>query len=185
VIASPHFYLYRSNPEFSSRPPDLSRQEFEDEVADLSHDPQVSSLQTAPDQNVQFAVAKFEGDAGADADWLTRDKDNLYLWLVRIDDVRICLENGALGQSTARKRLSHTNLSGGADAHCGGELWFRDEQSVYINGGSSRYTPRNPDELDAITDGLRSAGFLVCSFGWNTDRGTPKRTLRRGEVEWR
>jgi len=112
VIASPHFYLYRSNPEFSSRPPDLSRQEFEDEVADLSHDPQVSSLQTAPDQNVQFAVAKFEGDAGADADWLTRDKDNLYLWLVRIDDVRICLENGALGQSTARKRLSHTNLSG-------------------------------------------------------------------------
>jgi hypothetical protein len=181
---SSHFDAYRSIPEFAPRLPDLSRQEYSDETDDLSGDPQVTSFQVAPDDAVQFSSVSPKYTDDEDGEWLNRDKANLYLWLIRTDDVMICLELGELGKATLRNRLSHTNLSGNALAHCGGELWFKDAVSVYVNGGSSRFTPRNSAELAAVAEGIRSAGYRVCCFGWNEDRGAPKRTLRKGEIEW-
>jgi hypothetical protein len=184
VNASQHFDAYRSVSDYASRMPDLSRQQFPDETNDLSGDTQVTSFQVAPDNAVQYANITAEEVEDADSSWLNNDKANLYLWLVRTDDVKICLENGQLGKSTVRTRLSHTNLSGNALAHCGGELWFRDAKSIYLNGGSSRFTARSSAELEAIVHGFRAAGYQVCSFGWDEDRGAPKRTLRRGEIKW-
>jgi hypothetical protein len=164
--------------------PDLSRQQFSDETDDLSDNAQVTSFQVAPDDAVQYAQVIAEEVDDADSSCLNNAKANLYLWLVRTDDIKICLENGELGRNTARTRLSHTNLSGNALAHCGGELWFRDAKSIYLNGGSSRFTARSSAELEEIVLGFRAAGYQVCSFGWDEDSGAPKRTLRRGEIEW-
>jgi hypothetical protein len=182
--ASSQFDVYRALPEFAPRPPDLSRQEYPDETNDLCDSAQVTSLQVGPANAVQYAVVALEGTDETDGDWLNRDKANKYLWLVRTDDVRICLENGELGKSTSRKRLSHTNLSGIGAAHCGGELWFRDATSIYLNGLSSRFTARNPEELVAIANSFHTAGYQVCSYGWNYDTGAPKRTLRKREIAW-
>jgi len=182
--ASPHFDDYRSAPGFGPRMPDLSRQQCPDEIDDLSGHSEVASLQVAPQASVQYTASASELADATDDKWLTSDKANLYLWLVRTDDVKICLENGGLGKSTARNRLSHTNLSGNSPAHCGGELWFRDARSIYLNGGSSRFTARSPRELDDIAAGFRAAGYGVCNFGWDEDVGAPRRTLRRGEIQW-
>jgi hypothetical protein len=184
VNASPHFDAYRSIPGFGPRLPELSRQEYSDETNDLSSAVEVTSLQVAPQNAVQYTSVSSEETDEGDGEWLNRDRANLYLWLVRTDDVRICLENGELGKATARRRLSHTNLSGNDLAHCGGELWFKDAEYIYFNGGSSRFMARNSAELDAVVVGFRSAGYKVCSFGWNEDRGAPKRTLRKGEIVW-
>jgi len=133
VNASTHFDSYRIIPHFASRLPDLSRQEFDDETTDLCHDTQVTSVQVAPESAVHYSAADLEAADETDESWLTNDKANLYLWLVLTDDVKICLENGVLGQSTERGRLSHTNLSGNAPAHCGGELWFRDAEALSLS----------------------------------------------------
>jgi hypothetical protein len=183
VNASQHLDGYRAVSDFAPRLPDLSRREFDDETNDLSEDAQVTSLQVAPATAIQHTVTLDDTDE-EDGNWLTKDKTNVYLWLVRTDDVKICLENGVLGQSTERGRLSHTNLSGNVPAHCGGELWFRDVEAIYLNGGSSRFTARNSSELAAIAEGFRAAGYKVCSFGWNEELGKPKRTLRKAEIEW-
>jgi hypothetical protein len=182
--ASSHFDSYRVIPDFTPRLPDLSRQESQDETTDLCHDAHVTSFQVAPEATVQCSVVVLEATDEADESWLTNDRANLYLWLIRTDDVKICLENGILGQSTERGRLSHTNLSGNVPAHCGGELWFRDAESIYLNGGSSRFTARSSSELEAIVEGFRAAGYKVCSFGWNEELGKPKRTLRKAEIKW-
>ncbi len=182
--ASPHFDIYRAIPGFALRMPDLSRQTCDDETSDLSANEQVASLQVAPETTVQYSVVTVEEAEEADGSWLTNDRENVYLWLVRTDDVKVCLENGSLGQSTERGRLSHTNLSGNVPAHCGGELWFTDAEAIYLNGGSSRFTARNALELEAIVKGFRVAKYKVCSFGWDEELGRPKRTLRRAEIEW-
>ena len=187
--ATLHFEDYRT--QFPPRPADLSKSserilhsDKPYETQDLCSDPEVSALQEAPQNAAHYTTADPEVADNSDTKWLTQDKSNLYLWLVRSDDVKICPENGVLGQSTQRERLSHTNLSGPAPAHCGGELWFRDAGSLYLNGGSSRFTARNRAEWEAIEAAFRVSGYKVCSFGWNEEIGKPKRTLRKGEIEW-
>lgn len=165
--------------------PDLKRQEFDDEIIDLSKSPQMTSLRMAPDEAVQFAqISEKDADGDEDDLWLIKDENNKYLWLVLKEDVKICLENGNIGRATTRKRLSHTNLSGNCEAFSGGELWFRDSMSIYFNGGSSRFKARNREELETVANCFRTSGYSVCSFGWNTELNQPKRTLRRGEINW-
>ena len=182
MIAAPHFDEYRSTPGFGLRGPDESRIGGQDEIEDLSADINVISLEEAFSNQAGHAVGEPD-DEGEPADvWLDGTSPNKFLWLVRSDDVKIVLEDGALRRAGGGMP-KHTNLASGA-AHCGGELWFRDSSSVYINGGSGRFPPRCAVELDAIVAAFRKAGYGVCSFGWNSNMLAANRVIVVKDIQW-
>ncbi|MHB8878318.1 MAG: hypothetical protein ACYC8T_31870, partial [Myxococcaceae bacterium] len=75
----------------------------------------------------------------------------------------------------------HTNLTAGAPAECGGELWVDPATAnlIYVNGASGRYGPETPEELNDAVAVFRSKGFEVVSFDWDDDAGKPARVLRQ------
>jgi hypothetical protein len=168
-LASPHFDEYRAM--FPARTPDLSAQRFPDEIVDMSSSQEVSSLVVAPRAGGMTAEK-----------W--GDPTTKHLWLIAPDDVRVAVENGHLGKTCARGRLAHTNLFGAVVAHGGGEVWFRDETHVWLNGGSGRYPARSAEELESCADGFRKAGYRVCCFGWDAARDAPARVLLEGAETW-
>jgi hypothetical protein len=105
-----------------------------------------------------------------------------YLWVVAPDEVFYAQENLA-AVALKRGHLSHTNLTGGKEAHCAGEGWFIDDSTIIINGGSSRYRPRSAQELDAIAFAFKACGFRIASMGWEAETSGPVRYLR-GEPQW-
>ena len=66
----------------------------------------------------------------------------------------------------------HTNLTGGAPASCGGELWLDtvSPDLLHVNGGSGRYwrrnDPRGPSKLADAVRVFEGLGFRVISAGW-------------------
>jgi hypothetical protein len=169
--ATAHFDSYRKT--FSLRKPNLDNMRHQDELKDMSSAPDVLDVVEPPVKECLIGIPPtLERRAGEGA----------YIWLVRPSDVLYSLESGSSGKSLSRKRLAHTNLSGGAEAFCGGELWFKDESSVMITGGSSRYPPRSGDELSEVVDSFRAAGYMVASCGWSEEIDAPARLFR--EPEW-
>lgn len=163
--ASPNFDQYRR--QYDVRSPDLTTQKYPDELADLSSSPGVESMTVAP--TAKPTCASEPGVA---------NQTLMHIWLVTSDRVPYALEHGELGKTTQRRRLAHTNLSGGRDAHAGGELWFKDEMAIWLTGGSGRYPPRSAAELGALVDAFRTSGYSVCSCGWDNDTNRPARLFR-------
>lgn len=159
------FEEYRQN--FASRSPNLENQKYDDELKEF--------------ENLQFlGNAPFE-DAVVDTPPVTGGTPfgtNTYLWAIRAVDIPIISKIGEEGQKTTRKRASHTNLTGGDEAHSGGELWFEAKDTFWFSGGSSRYQPRNPSELEAIEGVFTELGYKEISFGWDFDLNMPARVYR-------
>lgn len=172
ALATPNFDSYRT--QFSARLPDLTRKQYDDEEADVSSHNDVYSLPHAPAGNHLRGTPPTEPRSAG---------EKMHIWLVLPEDVVFSEEAGHSGASTQRKRLSHTNLSGGNPAHCGGELWFRDEGSIWITGGSSRYAPRSDEELHSLAQSFVDSGYSVCSCGWDSDNAMPARFFR-GNEKW-
>jgi hypothetical protein len=179
--ASDHFSEYRRNPDYPARPP-ARPCAHPDEAEDLSIRSEVMSLPEAEaNAGVEHCTVTEEDTGGF---WLTKATiKGEYLWVVRPDDVKVALEYGVLGQTRAGGGLKHTNPVRG-NAHCGGELWFENDRAIYLNGSSGRFPPRGSDELDAIVAALKSAGYGVCSFGWNHEAGKPRISLRKADILW-
>lgn len=167
TLASPRFDTYRA--AFPLQPPDLSRKRYDDELTNLTHLPCFSDLLEAPTPLPETVYA-------ADVDQLPDEQK--YLWVVDRNYVKIALEHGDAGKSTQRKRLSHSNFTGALEAFAGGELWFSGSNSIWINGGSSRYTPRSEQELESIVDAFRKSGYEVQSAGWDNGTNAPARFRR-------
>lgn len=144
--------------------------QFSDEIQDLTGSNEVRAVPIPP------AEGWVVGDPPANP--------SKHLWLITPENVLSALEYGPLGISTQRGRLAHTNLSGGRPAHCGGEMWFRDSESVWFTGASGRYSPRSQDELDYAVGCLRSAGYQVACCGWDVETNSPARMFREG-IEWK
>jgi hypothetical protein len=170
--ANSKFQRYRE--QWPARDPDLSRMRFEDETNDLSGHHDVSSLELAP------AERWLEGEPAAQP---RSSGKIMHLWLIHDSDVVVALEEGDAGASTKRGRLAHSNLTSSGRAHSGGELWFRDASSVWITGGSSRYTPRCREELEAVSSSLKDCDYSVCNCGWDDEINSPSRFFR-GEYRW-
>jgi len=105
-----------------------------------------------------------------------------YLWVIGPEKIPHALEF-LPDVAFHRGYLSHTNLTGGAPAHSGGELWFTTASSIVINGGSGRYPPRSPEELEAVAAAFKGVGFQVASMGWDEEINAPARYLR-GTPNW-
>jgi hypothetical protein len=105
-----------------------------------------------------------------------------YLWVAAPTTVPFALEL-LPDVELQRGRLSHTNLTGGGQAHSGGEMWFTDEAIIIMNGGSGRYPPRSADELDDVAKAFKATGYKIAHMGWDSETNKPARYLR-GDPQW-
>jgi hypothetical protein len=106
-------------------------------------------------------------------------QDKKYLWVLLSNSFPYILEYCVAMKKTKRGKASHTNLTGGANAWCSGELWFGDDtKTIYLNGGSGRYPPKTVEELNTVAEALKGAGYTVVNFGWDEDRNGPARYYR-------
>ena len=98
-----------------------------------------------------------------------------YLWVIDEMGIPYICERslGRLGDA----RPKHTNLTGGRPAYVGGELWFADNVSIYVSGGSGRYPPRSEAQLDDAVSVFESYDYDVRSLGWDPMRGSARRYL--------
>lgn len=163
-----HLETYRDR--WPARAFDSTRVGGSDELRDVTDSEEVARFSVAP------AAAWSEGrpPVGGFGDGETK-----FLWVIRTDDMPYARESGSLGASIeGRKKLAHTNLTGGAAAHCGGELWFGSGTRIWLTGGSGRYPPRCKEELGHVESALRQAGYEVHSAGWSDELRGPARYFR-------
>ncbi len=108
-----------------------------------------------------------------------------HLWAIGPLEVPYALEECPFGQSLRRGMIKHTNLTGGGDAHCGGEAWFLSDDVVVINGRSGRYGPSSNEQLRAAGQALRACGYKVASMGFDEETGEPASiVVGQEDLEW-
>ena len=146
---------------------------FSDEVRQIVAAEGLQSLGPAPNPSAKNGAAPTKS---------RESEDTKYLWVIAERDVPIALEQENKAK-LQRGYLSHTNLTGGADAHSGGELWFTEASVLILNGGSGRYTPRSEIELEEAALAFKAMGYKVASMGWDNETATPARYLR-GSPTW-
>lgn len=113
----------------------------------------------------------------------TRDQDlrtRKYLWVITETHVPFGKEVG--GHSD----IKHTNLTGGGKAYCGGEIWFADKESIYLNGGSGRYPCENDEALlESVKSFYMDIGYRVAIPPFDDDMGQRPRVFKsEAMVEW-
>lgn len=101
-----------------------------------------------------------------------------YIWVITEKEVPAILELSEKAKFLPSKRATHTNLTGGGLAYCGGEVWFESGERIYVSGSSGRYPPRSIGELQDICLAFIQLGYSVTSFGWNDDTNRPHRYFR-------
>lgn len=135
--------------------------------------------QLSPDDGVLFLVkAPAEGASG-----IPDDPQSRHLWVFREQpDLPYILE---LAQAVTPKlmsgRITHTNLTGGRPASCGGEVWIdvTNSSRLYVNGCSGRYGPTSREQLDDAVRVFQDLGFDVVSYGWDDETQKPYAHLFR------
>jgi hypothetical protein len=83
-----------------------------------------------------------------------------YLWIIDHKGLRIILE-ATPNPLADRRCVCHTNITGGASALQGGELWFDTSDQIHLNYKSGRYGDPTPDQQQAVLDYFRQVGFTV------------------------
>lgn len=69
----------------------------------------------------------------------------------------------------------HANLTGGQLAYVGGELWFAADDSVFVSGGSGRYSPIDEEQLKEAVRVFEAYKYAVTSLGWDADNNIARR----------
>ncbi len=109
---------------------------------------------------------------------------DIQLWVIRQRDVAVAPEYCPFGATLTKKSVKHTNLTGGAPAHCGGELYWVDRGTVLLSGGSGRYPPRKPEQLRAAAQAFRDSGYGVWYIPVDPDAGKLHHLSAMIEPEW-
>ena len=160
---------------YPAREPNLAQSQDPDEQYQVGQSEGLFEFVFPPIDGITFGAPP-----SSDTDIHDCDRSK-YLWVVALTTLPVALEHLTNGMALKRGRLTHTNITGGVDAHTAGELWFRDSRTVMINGASSRYTPRSPDELLSVAQAIKSAteaagyGVVVASLGWDEGSNKPLR----------
>ena len=106
------------------------------------------------------------------------NKVNTYLWVIDARGIPYILE--APLQVIGSTLPKHSNLTGGAEAYLGGEMWFTSTVALYISGGSGRYPPVNATQLEEATRVFESFDYEVTSLGWDYQKDEARRRLVGG-----
>lgn len=170
-LASPCFDDYRNM--YQIRMPNLQNKQYDDEVNDLSNREDFFSLTKSPAFNIVHGSPRYVHSSSG---------ENMYLWVIKTEDVTVAMEQGNTGQTTTRNKLAHTNLTGDNPAYAGGEIWYKTNSSVWISGSSSRFQAKDAQELEAIVKAFILSGYSVCSCGWDTEIDRAARLFR--EEKW-
>lgn len=101
------------------------------------------------------------------------ERERARLWVVGADQVVHALKKCAFGVGRKRGELKHTNLTGGDDAFCGGELIILDESTVVVNGDSGRYGPQTVEEINLVLRAFSESGHRTYTTGYDGDAGVP------------
>ena len=102
-----------------------------------------------------------------------------HLWVFDANAIPFILELAPVASTLQSGRIKHTNLTGGSDASCGGELWIdpTDPNLIYLDGCSGRYGPSSPDQMENAVRVFEELGLSVMSFGWSDETNCPEGTL--------
>lgn len=165
------FESYRT--KHPARAPNLANQKSADELRQITTAEGLHELAPPPCATAKVGTPPKQAREGVAAK---------YLWVVASTSVPFALEQLPNAQLD-RGYLSHTNLTGGAQAHSGGEMWFTDPSIIIMNGGSGRYPARSADELDDVAKAFRATGYKVAHMGWDIELNAPARYLR-GDPQW-
>jgi hypothetical protein len=152
------------------RLPDPSRVTHHDQVILLTLGQGLRYLEHAP------AKEFLEGNPRTS----TIEPKNTYLWVFDDHGVPYILEMTPGAAMLHDKVAKHTNLTGGRGAYCGGELWFHDEKSLWISGGSGRYGPLSEEELSLAVTVFQEFGYHVNNLGWDSEAHSPRRNWKNG-----
>lgn len=87
-------------------------------------------------------------------------KSTVYLWVIDVDGLHVILES-TRNPAASRGCVCHSNISAGAPALQGGELWFLSPDSIVINFRSGRYGAETIGHEDAVIEHWQSLGFTV------------------------
>lgn len=82
-----------------------------------------------------------------------------YMWTIDDDGINIGLEQTSIGNNS---EIKHSNLS--PKAYSGGEVWFTDLETIYINAWSGRFgsgANMTKIEWEASIDAWKSLGYKV------------------------
>ena len=107
-----------------------------------------------------------------------------HLWVIGPDQVPYALEACSFGKSLESAVIKHTNLTGGGSAHCGGELWFRHDSKIVINGASGRYGPTDLEALMSAARAFRDCGYEVGVVGWSLRDKPLEFVTSEGQLTW-
>jgi hypothetical protein len=162
-------YLTKIYESFQERPPDLGKIAGPDELRLLKREDGLRHLAEPPALGVQTSLPPRRYQEYEEAK---------YLWAIKNHGLPFILEKCDACAATVRGKASHTNLTGGSEALCGGEMWFGSETKIYLDGGSGRYPPREPRELEMVAEAIKDAGYEVISFGWEEELNRPARFYR-------
>ncbi|TAE31798.1 MAG: hypothetical protein EAZ91_06700 [Cytophagales bacterium] len=95
---------------------------------------------------------------------LQQSRTGCYLWIIDKYGLKILFE--AIPNLEAKRGVvCHTNITGGQPALQGGELWFGDDDKVYLNYQSGRYGSNRISQRQAILAYFRSLGFTMVPLG--------------------
>jgi hypothetical protein len=102
-----------------------------------------------------------------------------HLWVIDTTGIPYIFERSVVVPPLQSGRVTHTNLTGGLAASCGGELWFDtpNARRLYVNGCSGRYGPTTPEELEHAVSVFRTLDYEVISFGWDDGTNLPRTVL--------
>lgn len=121
-------------------------------------------------------------------------KAGRHLWVIRANDVPTALEYRPWGDDRALcpwgdtsddDIIKHSNLTGGAPAHSGGEIWFCSGTKIIVNAYSGRYGASSREEFELIIEALIQCGFEVAFMGFDAENSEVPNSILLGEPEWR
>ena len=125
-------------------------------LVELTENDGVALLQEAPAPDVVFGSPPLsEEDLGS----------NRYLWVIDQRGIPYIIERHLT--TIAGELPKHTNLTGGRTAYMGGELWFSSKFDLFVSGGSGRYPPKGPRQLEDAVGVFESYQYSVTSLGWD------------------
>ena len=81
-----------------------------------------------------------------------------YLWVIIETGMHIILE-ATVNDASQRKKVCHSNITGGQAALQGGELWFGTDEKVYINYRSGRYGAMTDEHMQTVVDYFIYVGY--------------------------
>lgn len=82
-----------------------------------------------------------------------------YLWVITETGMHIILE-ATPNDASPRKKVCHSNITGGQAALQGGELWFGTDEKVYINYRSGRYGAMTDEHMQTVVDYFIYVGYV-------------------------